>query len=311
MSQLFALRANRNIDIDKIFSEDDSPIEIEEVPDNMYDLVERIFKPSTTDFQSDEFLLEWNRILDNCSFELIRLLISKRKILLQSLDEEINELKGQFEVFKNHSELPALENKIKTRMDTFQKETISRKQVKFQRDRIDYKTGCYRNWKKTSKDNAKYRHPKANTPKDYSHKIPNHYRKVIPSNKEYTPKPVQFMSPKPKRGDRRIKANQSNKPDTPVVQLDKEIDCIFEQYHQSNRYQPLVEFEQEQNSSTQTREDKPTFSFLDWRKTREQQNAREAIKDLLGKEGTSRDRKRKNTLEEREEAERIGKQLRR
>ncbi|XP_075432382.1 uncharacterized protein LOC142469435 [Ascaphus truei] len=349
MSQIFAFRANRNIDIDSIFRDEDSPAQIDAKSDDMYVLADkletlllketkqlwdaitlekyieqkriprglRIFKPPTTDFQSEEFILEWNRLLDNCSFELMRLLISKRKIALQKLDGEINGMKEQFAKFQNNSELSVVEERIKCKLDSVQRDIIAGKQSKFQRDRIDYKTGSYRSWKTKTNYKDKHRDPKANTPKNYSHKIPNHYRKSIPETKDKVPNPVQFITPKPKRIATRPKSYRDNtvnsKPPSPVPKtshLDKEIDSIFEEYHHSNKYQPLVDFELEQQASTTNRDDKSsssTFSFSDWRKTREQQNAREAIKDLLGREGTSRDRKRKGTVEEQEEVARQGK----
>ncbi|MEE6523954.1 hypothetical protein FKM82_023104 [Ascaphus truei] len=69
-----------------------------------------------------------------------------------------------------------LETRIKNKMDNLQKETISSKQQKFQRDKIDYVTGCYRNWKKPKHENDKYKSNKDNNPKNYSHKIPQNYR---------------------------------------------------------------------------------------------------------------------------------------
>ncbi|XP_075444605.1 uncharacterized protein LOC142488117 [Ascaphus truei] len=70
------------------------------------------------------------------------------------LDEQISDLQGQLEPFKDSNELLLLEPTIiKKRLDQMELEIVQNKQRKFFRDKNDYDTGIERTWNKKSKEN--------------------------------------------------------------------------------------------------------------------------------------------------------------
>ncbi|XP_075445755.1 uncharacterized protein LOC142490158 isoform X1 [Ascaphus truei] len=183
MSSLF-IRSRHNVNVDHIFSDPNSVQGIESVTEDFHPILAqlektlmleskqwweattlskylenhriprglRVRKKPTGDAHNEGFMREWNEILDQCSFSLMKLLVHQRRKTLAELDGHILDMKIQLDPYKDNKELLALEPTIKKRLDQAELEIVQIKQQKFFRDKQDYDTGCQRDWAKKSKE---------------------------------------------------------------------------------------------------------------------------------------------------------------
>lgn len=101
----------------------------------------------TPTFQNDAVFIEnWSTALDNCSRDLLKLLISKREALSEMATMEIDTISEKLIVFHKHPDYSNIRGKIQNGIKNSEFEFMNRKKNKLLRDRNDKATGHYRLW---------------------------------------------------------------------------------------------------------------------------------------------------------------------
>lgn len=79
-----------------------------------------------TFFDDEDFANSWVKILDHCSFELLKLLISKRNYLSEKATQEINLISFNLEKCNTHPDFSALKSKTLSNVHNGEFEFINR-----------------------------------------------------------------------------------------------------------------------------------------------------------------------------------------
>ncbi|XP_063786027.1 uncharacterized protein LOC134934533 [Pseudophryne corroboree] len=118
--------------------------------DNLIPRGLRILKEST--FKADkDFTEEWNNILDNCSKNLIKVLIKYREQRVNELQLEIEKVHTLLKVYEKSEEYKARDLKVNKKLEEFEQSLITRKENKMERDVSDYQSGNIHNYNKRNK----------------------------------------------------------------------------------------------------------------------------------------------------------------
>ncbi|CAH2301950.1 Hypothetical predicted protein, partial [Pelobates cultripes] len=107
----------------------------------------RIMLQSSTDKDDPEFNTVWDRILNNCSYELMSHIICKRKRMLAAIDRDIDNLKETLTPYLELPECVSLMEKIEKKLEKTFEEVISVKKKKYERDEQDFKENRVRDYK--------------------------------------------------------------------------------------------------------------------------------------------------------------------
>lgn len=102
-------------------------------------------------FFSNEFLIEWNGILSDCSTQLINLIIKYEEPKISLLSEEVKKAEQDIQEFKDITFFDDEYKKLKENVDKYEEWIASIKQNKFRRDLFDYAHNQVYTWKNREK----------------------------------------------------------------------------------------------------------------------------------------------------------------
>lgn len=112
-----------------------------------------------------EFKIAWEKILTQCSTDLIKLLISHHQAELALLDEEIITFQTKNDNLKSHTQFNHKWQEVREYITKINRDIIFKKQNKFMKDKTAFMEGCAYHWQTPShnrrprKTNPKKQHP--------------------------------------------------------------------------------------------------------------------------------------------------------
>ncbi|XP_075119258.1 uncharacterized protein LOC142194142 [Leptodactylus fuscus] len=167
----------------------------------------RINKFSTTVF-NEEFKSKWERILSQCSLDLMNLIIQEEEVRMKEYKTELIKVKEDLVKFESSKTYLDLYPKIQAQMKDLEDNIIKTKKTKFVRDKHDYETGEVYRWRNPAEQH---------TPKSILKKGKKRYHQY----KNFTPRKVSFSSSESDFLDDVNPLNSSrNSSDTSVVERD-------------------------------------------------------------------------------------------
>ncbi|CAH2251882.1 Hypothetical predicted protein, partial [Pelobates cultripes] len=98
----------------------------------------RYNKYPTFDKGEEEFIEEWQEMLENFAFTTMRMIIKRRKITLSKLDKDINETQNLLINHTSPEEYETITKNIQKQIEKTETETIQIKKKKYKRDKYDY-----------------------------------------------------------------------------------------------------------------------------------------------------------------------------
>ncbi|OCT97489.1 hypothetical protein XELAEV_18009716mg [Xenopus laevis] len=101
----------------------------------------RIKKFPTFPVEDENFTLQWNETLSNCSFKLIDMLIDYKKAQLFEVKKEVSEQQDKIEQSKGVEGFAKFEALLKIKLKKEEDETVNIISRKFSRDKMDYEVG--------------------------------------------------------------------------------------------------------------------------------------------------------------------------
>lgn len=108
--------------------------------------------PTLDDLDSD-FKQKWEQILQTCSRNLMETLIDEYTKRSKALDTEIIGLCGKLNNFKTHTSMIVKETKLKTHLETFNKEILIKKGQKLIRDKNAFEAVKANKWSQNKHSN--------------------------------------------------------------------------------------------------------------------------------------------------------------
>ncbi|XP_075442541.1 uncharacterized protein LOC142487324 [Ascaphus truei] len=108
----------------------------------------RFSKKPTFGKDNSKFMQEWNRIQDECSNDLIRLIIYERNREIKQLEKEILKAIKALEPIVIDTDCSEIEHDLKVKLEYEEDELLKTKHSKFLRDKLDYQQGRQRDWAK-------------------------------------------------------------------------------------------------------------------------------------------------------------------
>ncbi|XP_073511436.1 formyl peptide receptor 2-like [Phyllobates terribilis] len=105
----------------------------------------RIKKIPTTIY-SEEFVVNWNQLLSDCSLNLMRLIIKHEESKLSELQKEIEATHNKLEQYKINPDYQTYNDRIQQAVSRLETTIMTRKKSKFQRDQMDYSQQQVYDW---------------------------------------------------------------------------------------------------------------------------------------------------------------------
>ncbi|XP_053561237.1 component of gems protein 1-like [Bombina bombina] len=107
-------------------------LEIKQIPRGLRVLKHCSFKEDT------ELLEKWYKILDDCAFDLIKILIEHRRLLSDKCSENIDKIQADLIKYLENPDYERLLKRMYERTDKFQEDLVLSKNKKLERDNNDY-----------------------------------------------------------------------------------------------------------------------------------------------------------------------------
>ncbi|XP_041430626.1 uncharacterized protein LOC121397635 [Xenopus laevis] len=137
----------------------------------------RITKKWPTFSRDDaEFMQEWKKILQDCSMNLIELIVKQKEKELSNINAEINEIQKDLSHFKTSEFFDGLNDQLQKYIQTFERREIVQRQNKFERDQMDYKTGHIYWWRIERTERSNFNNKTILKNRNYGKAKYNNYR---------------------------------------------------------------------------------------------------------------------------------------
>ncbi|XP_075455250.1 uncharacterized protein LOC142494702 [Ascaphus truei] len=187
-----AVKAKREEAFDLLFAEEPKipnvpPSEKVSMKEHFKNL-EKMLITESKQWDNEHFMKEWIRILDECSNDLVRLIIYERSKSLKELGAQIEEQIKTMEPLIINTDCSELEHDVCANLEQHDDETAKTKHFKFFRDKHDYDTNKQRTW---AKDDGKEMIRKRHGSPEKGSKTSENPRQVTPGTKLKRPLPEE------------------------------------------------------------------------------------------------------------------------